>query len=126
MNESLFKYNEKIYAEEIIKRGFITNRKIKELQILSKYLKYKGMSIKEIEEYIINFCNKNISEFDYSIHFRMVNKVINYCKKPTNNLLIINSICVYQEEIEYVNNLDLSDIHKKVLFGLIIQNKINM
>lgn len=125
MNSNLFLYNEKLYAEHIISTGELGKHKTRELRILGKYYKYIGMSIVEIKDKIIEFCNDNVSGFDMDIDFRMINNIINYTKKNTSKLLIIESVPITDEELNFVNSVDLSYDHKKVLLGLIIHNKIN-
>jgi len=119
-----YKYNEKKYAEEILKKGFLTDYHLYELKILVKYFKSLGKKPKERKELIYQFCEKKVQDFNRVKYFKKINSALSYGSKKEAQLIIIERIQVTDSEIEYINNLDLDEIHKKVLFSLLVQNKI--
>lgn len=125
MNKNLFLYNERLYAEYVMSTGDLGKHKTRSLKILAKYYKHIGLSLVEVKEKIINFCKDNIKGFDIDVDFRMINNIVNYAKKNTSKLLIIDKVCITDGELKFVNDVELSEDHKKVLLGLIIQDKIN-
>jgi hypothetical protein len=119
-----FKYNEEKYAEVLLEKGFQTKYNNYELRILAKYYKYKGHKAKERKELLYEFCEKFIPNFNKVKYFTKINSALRYGSKRDNQLLVINEIPITDEEIVYINGLDIDYVYKKVLFTLLVQNKI--
>jgi hypothetical protein len=120
-----YKYNEEEYAKEIKERGFLTKYHTYELKILAKYYKSEGYKPKERKELLYAFCEKYIEKFNKVKYFKVINSALNYAKKKKNKLIIIDEIPIFDTEIEYINGLQLDYVYKKVLFTLLVKNKIN-
>lgn len=122
---SLNRYNELNYAENILENGFITKYIRYELKILAKYYKYNDMKYKQIEEKLYEFCNKYIPEFDEVKYFRLINHVMNYVRKKTSKLIMIDNIPITKSEFSYIDNIDFQYHHKVFLFCLLVKFKLN-
>jgi ribosomal protein L37E len=121
-----YRYNEKKYAETILKQGFLTQYHKYELKILVKYYKeILGKKASERKELIYKFCEDNIVNFNRVKYFKIINSALSYGSKGINKLISIESIPVTKNEIDYINSLELDDIHKKILFSFIVKNKLN-
>lgn len=125
MNKNAYKYNEKLYVENLLANNKFSKNETVDLKILAKYYKSKGFTNSQIKDLIVSFCEENIKQFNKDIHFKMINKVVNYIKKDSSNLLVIESIHITDKEFEYVKNYCGDDTEKIIILGLIIQNKIN-
>jgi hypothetical protein len=119
-----FKYNEEKYAEVLLEKGFQTKYFNYELRILAKYYKYKGHKAKKRKELLYEFCEKFIPNFNKVKYFTKINSALRHGSKRDNQLLIINEIPITDEEVEYINGLEIDCMYKKVLFTLLVQNKI--
>lgn len=120
-----YRYNETKYALKILESGFVTKYHVYELKILAKYLKHKGFKPKQRKELIYEFCQKHIEKFNRVLYFKTINSVINYSNKKESNLVDISNIDITETELEFIINSDLPLNEKKILFTLIVMNKIN-
>jgi len=121
-----FRYNEKKYAEEILKKGFLTQYHRYELKILVKYykeiLKEKASERKKL---VYEFCENNIVKFNRVKYFKIINSALAYGSKRINKLILVENIPITKNEIKYINGLKLENVHKKILFTFIVKNKLN-
>jgi hypothetical protein len=122
---SKFQYKERTYAKEIMSKGFITKHIKYELQLLVKYYKELGCKPKERKELIYQFCEKYLDGFDRVIHFKLINSVLNNGKNKSNVLVEIENIPLTKEELNYINNLEIDHDYKKVIFTLLVLDKLN-
>lgn len=120
-----FKYNEKKYAEHILKNGFSTKHLNNELRVLSKYYKELGHKPREREELLYKFCEENLEGFSKVEYFKRINAALNHAKKKENKLIEINEIHISKEELETVDQAEVNSTCKKVLFTLLVLNKLN-
>ena len=121
-----FRYNEKKYAEEILKKGFLTQYHRYELKILVKY--YKEVleeKASERKKLVYEFCENNIVKFNRVKYFKIINSALAYGSKRINKLILIESIPITKNEIKYINGLEIDSVHKKILFTFIVKNKLN-
>ena len=120
-----YKYNERKYAEKILKEGFLTNYYIYELKLVAKFYKKIGCKPKDRKELLYKFCEKHMENFNRVRFYKTINSILRFASKKTSKIIEIDKIPVYDEEVDYINNLDLNYHYKKVLFALLVQNKIN-
>jgi stress-induced morphogen len=120
-----YQYKEKSYAEDILKNGFTSNHIKHELKILVKYYKELGLKPKERKESLYDFCEKNLDGFDRVTHFKMVNSVLSYGMNKKNKLIEIESVPVTKSELTYIDSLDINHDYKKVIFTLLMLDKLN-
>ena len=62
-------YNEISYAKKMLNSGFLTNRRMYELNILAKYFYYIGYKPKEVKTKVIEFCNTHFENFNEEKYF---------------------------------------------------------
>lgn len=118
-------FKEKEYAEELLKKRKVSAAIKSDLKILAKYFKYQGMSYKEIEEKLYHFCEVKCKQwFNKVLHYSYIDSAVNFSKKKENVLVQIESIEVTKPEIEYIKSLNYEKIEKKILFGLLVHNKL--
>lgn len=111
-------YNEYNYAEQMIKRGFITKHYLKEVIILGKYLKYKDNSLNDIKAYLTDFCNKYIPEYNEVLFINFLKKAIKTIKK--SKLLIIDKISISKLEMDKIEQLSSVKARKFALTCLVL------
>jgi hypothetical protein len=122
---SKFQYKERTYAKEILSNGFITKHIKYELQLLVRYYKELGYKPKERKELVYKFCEKYLDGFDRVIHFKLINSSLNSCKNKDNVLVEIENIPITKEELIYIDNLYIDHDYKKVIFTLLVLDKLN-
>lgn len=120
-----FQYKERTYAKEILSKGFTSNHIKYELQLLVKYYKEFGHKPKERKELIYKFCEQYLEGFDRVIHYKLINSVLNHGSNRKNILVEIDSISITAEELAYIDNLDIDHTYKKVVFTLLVLDKLN-
>ncbi|EQC1535425.1 hypothetical protein [Clostridium botulinum] len=122
-----YKYNEKLYGEVLYNNGFQTNYIKSELVILIKYLKQiKGLSKKDTEKFIYNFCEKYLEGFNKVQYFRTIDSAIQKGRRCNNKLIIIENIPILKSELEYIDGLEVEHEYKKLLLAFIVHKKINL
>lgn len=119
-----YKYNELKYAQRIEQSGFLTKYHVYELTLLVKLWKQQGIKPKERKEKIYEFCEKHIKGFNKVKYFKKINSALNSGGKKNNPLIIIDEVPITENEIKYINNLQLDYSCKKILFSLLVNNKI--
>lgn len=118
------KFNEKTTVKKMMKSGFVDKKNIiSQLTSYGTYFKVKGCKEKEIEAEIIAFCEKNMKNFNYVKSFNTIKRVMENVK-GRDRLKEIGIMNVKKHEIDYINSLDLSIDHKKMLFTFLILGKI--
>lgn len=119
------KYNEKEYAEYIYNHGFLTKHRPYELKLLVKYFKSLGHKPKARKDMLYAFCEKYVDNFSKAKYFKVLNTALNYGGKKHNNLIVIDKIDITQQELDYITKQDIEYNLKKIMFTLLVQNKIN-
>lgn len=131
-----YKYNELDYAELIYNKGFQTKHIPTELRLVATYIKtILELKPKQLKIQMYDFCSKNIPEYNRARYYKIINKALNQAKKKTSILVKIESICIYDYEVDYINSLEIFDENneiskydyecKKVIFALLCQMKLN-
>lgn len=118
-------YKEKDYAEWLLKQRKLDNNASSDLRILGKYYISQDKSYKEVEKLLYNFCEKKYkSWFNKVTHYRLIDSVINYIRKPENKLVQIEKVNVSNSEIDYLESLNYEHFEKKILFSLLVFDKL--
>lgn len=121
-----YKYNEIQYAELIFRKGFQTKHIPTELRLLVLYCRdIVKLKPQEREKYIYEFCNKYISNFKKEKFFKTINKTLTNALNKKQKLVNIDKIDIYENEIQYINDLDIKYDYKKVMFTFMVQLKLN-
>lgn len=119
-------FNEKTYAEKIMKYGFLSYKIQFELKILAKYFKFvEEKPPKEVKEALIAFCERFMHGFNLNIHYSLINSTMNYLKSKKCKFIVIENIFVSEEFMQYFVNLDEDGDIKKFLFTLAVFGKIH-
>lgn len=121
----VYRFKERDYAKRIMEGGFQTRYMLYELKILAKYYKELGYKPKKREELIYKFCEEHIKNFNKVKYFRKIKTVLNYATNKKNKTLQIDKINITKSELNYINGLKISNLHKKVVFCLLVENKLS-
>lgn len=115
-------YKEIDYAETMLKEGFLSNKKMYEINILCKYFYNKGMKPKEVREKVYDFCYKNFESFNENLYGSKIDSVI----KSSNgkNIIQIDSVWLSRKELDFISSFKENNQFKRVLFGLFVIKKI--
>lgn len=118
-------YKEKDYAEWLLKQRKLDNNASSDLRILGKYYISQDKSYEEVEKLLYNFCEKKYkSWFNKVTHYRLIDSVINYIRKPENKLVQIEKVNVSNSELDFLESLDYEHFEKKILFSLLVFDKL--
>jgi hypothetical protein len=119
-------FDEKEYALKLLQDGYIRkNKKLKDIFILAKYFKYKGLSRLQACKEVIKFINK----FDDSIYSYIKYQLKKYAIKTVKNAYTKNytlrfDVKIELSEHELMSLLKLKTIgEKQVMFVLFVLNK---
>lgn len=115
-------FNEISYAKKMLDNGFLSNKKMYEISVLSKYFFFLGYSQQDVKDSVFDFCQKNLEKFNQSKYNEKINKIINTSQK--NKIVEIGSIPIYESDKEFVESIGESQQFKQVLFGFIVYSKI--
>ena len=114
-------FNEKIYAENLLKDGFTDYLIWKDLLILSKYFRYNGQKRAEIKKSIIEFYKK------FSIYNETIAgaKIDNAVKKSEKYILRISpDISITKSEVEKIRLLKNYKL-EKICFVMLVMSRSN-
>lgn len=125
MTNLRYKYNEKEFAEHILKNGFGSRFIKTELKTLVKYFKNQGKKPNEREKLIYSFCEQHIKNFNKVLYFKTINSSLSYGQRKDSQLIVIEHIDIYKSELKYIDELDLDIKYKKLLFTLLVFDKLN-
>lgn len=118
-------YKEKDYVEALLKkRSFDVGAK-GDLKVLAKYYKDQGKTYKEIEALLYEFANtKGKKWFKKAVHFKLIDSAVNITRRKDNVIVQIESIGIHKKELEYIDSLPYSYVEKKILFAMLVINKL--
>jgi len=118
-------FNELEYAEKMLKSGFISDKYIKELNILAKYCN-KSLNLKtdEVKKKLKEFCKKHLPEYNEVLHLDMITKATQYGVKKKNTLVQINPITITKNELTKIESLHDVKL-EKIAFVALVLSKID-
>jgi len=109
-------YNELAYARFLIKNGLVAY-KARDITIISKYYKSLGWKNKDIQDFLLAKCEKEIPEFNINILYRsFLSAIKKGCDEKNNPPIVVKPIRVTRAEIDWFDHLQYSDVDKKILF----------
>lgn len=121
-----YKYKEREYAEIIFKNGIQTKYVFTELRLLVLYYKeFLNLKPKQRRDKLYEFCEKEIPGYKREKYYKLINKALDAATKKDQKLIQIDSIPIFEEELTYINSLNIDYNFKKVLFTFMIQMKLN-
>jgi len=80
---------------------------------------------KERKERLSKFCEKNIENYHRAKYFKIINKALNYASNKKNNLITVEKIDIYNNEVNYINHLNIDYQYKKLMFAFLVQMRLN-
>lgn len=122
-----YKYDEISYAEKIYKENiFITKHIPTELRLLVLYYRdILKMKAKERKIALVQFCGKNIPNYNRASHYKIVNRALQKGSNSKQKLIKVEKVDIYKDEIEYINSLEIDFQYKKLLFAFLVQMRLN-
>ncbi|MCM3387312.1 hypothetical protein M3649_04085 [Ureibacillus chungkukjangi] len=114
-------FDEKKYAEKMLKKGFFTkNKNVYELHILAKYYFYIGKTKDEVKELLTKFCNKYVEYFNMDEWYGVINRTISTASR--GNLVTDKHVDITKSELDTIQTL--KDIREqKLAFALLVLYK---
>ena len=92
--------------------------------MLVKYWKKCDIKPKQRKQKLYEFCRQYIENFNEVLYFKKINYILRNGSKKDNPLIIIEKIPITDNEIEYINSLDMDYNFKKILFTLLVEIKV--
>jgi len=120
MNHREIIFDEFDEAKKILKQGFKNNHINKyELCVLAKYWKYLKNNVKDIKQNLIEFCERNSTEFNIIIYNDLIKEVLRYTEKY--DLKMKSPVIITESELKYIKQCP--EKYGKILFAMIILAK---
>lgn len=132
-----YKYNEIEYAQLIYKNGLQSPNHIPaQLRLTATYMRrILGYKPKKLKEEFEKWCSLHIPDYNKASYYKIVNRAINQAVQKNSTLIKLDSVPVYKEELDYLNNCLIFDENhleyenscfcRKLMFTLMVQLKIN-
>lgn len=132
-----YKYNELEYAKKILEHGFQSPQHLPtELRLVATYMRrilnYKP---KELKEEFYKWCELHIDGYNRVLYYKTINCAINKAIKKGSCLIAVESVKIYQDELDYIINSSIvdHDNHKyiysydcqKLMFTFLVRSKLN-
>lgn len=106
----------------MLSSGFLTNKRMYELNILAKYFFYLGYKPKEVQERVVDFCNNYFDSFSEAKYFDKIQSILNNAKKVS--IIEVGTIQITEKEVEFINSIKEPFKFNDVLFCLLVIKKI--
>lgn len=106
----------------MLSSGFLTNKRMYELNILAKYFFYLGYKPKEVQERVVDFCNNYFDSFSEAKYFDKIQSILNNAKKVP--IIEVGTIQITEREVEFINSIKEPFKFNDVLFCLLVIKKI--
>lgn len=114
-------FDEKLYAEELLRKGFKTkNKNVYELNILCKYFFYEELDENEVKKKLVKFCEKHVEYFDIDEWYKIINNTIRSAKQGT--LKTGKEVNITQKELDTIQSIE-GLREQKVAFTLLVLYK---
>lgn len=126
MNKTWVKYHQKTYAETINRQGFQNMRLwAYELRLLAMLYKEQGQKPKEIRDSLVAFCTTRYPDTPERHWLVAIGKAVNFAEKKGNVLVECPYVDMYTEEIDFIDEQEISEEAKRVLFAIMVQKKLD-
>jgi hypothetical protein len=114
-------FDEKKYAEKMIKGGFQTKHKnVYELNILSKFYFSQGKGIDEVKELVVKFCEKYVDYFNIDEWYKVINKTIEIAEK--SKFITRKVVKITEKELNQIHQLEKLN-EQKIAFVMLVLYK---
>lgn len=112
---------EKEYAEQRLKEGFTRQGAFNDLLIVAKYFRYLGKNTPQVEQALIDFCEKFSADYIKIIYEKRIKDAVRKSKDVP--LRIFSPIGITRKELESIRSV--SDYRaQKVLFTMLVTSKM--
>jgi hypothetical protein len=91
---------------------------------MAKYYKSQDKKPAEIRKALKELCEEKIEHYNEVKYFQVINRSVEQSKKSENVLVDVGEISFNEDELKFIDGLDVDVIHKKVLFSILCINKI--
>ena len=126
MNKDYIKYHQRTYAELIFENGFQNMREWPyEIRLLAMLFKSQGQKSREIRENLTVFCTTKYPDIPVRFWLVAIGKAVSFVEKKYNVLVECPYVDMYTDEIDYIDEQDISDGAKRVLFAIMVQKKLD-
>lgn len=121
-----FKYKDMLYAEYIYNNGFSKKFFNTEIKLLSLYVRdIIGITKKsERKKFLCEFCSKHLIDYNRMKYYKTINSAISYSSNKRNKLITIDSVPIYDCEIDFLQSHRLTNDEEKLLFTLLVIYKL--
>jgi hypothetical protein len=113
-------FDEQKYALSLLEHGFSKRMSGTDLLILAKYYRSLGKSEKEVEESIMSFCETFEPEYNETIYYEKINRIVRSSRNK--NLRISESVPITQFEIDEIRGIKKYR-YEKVMFVMLVLGK---
>lgn len=136
-NSTIYKYRELDYAKMLYQNGLCSSRYLKtELRLVATYMRRElNYKPKRLKEEFNHWCEEHMDQYNPVLHYKLMNAAIRAAVKKGSTLIQLDSIPIYQPELDYIMAAPLRpadpaipelDYHcRKLMFTLLCQLKIN-
>lgn len=116
-------FDEKKHAEQMIKKGFLTNHKnVYELFILAKYYFYINNNKKDVKDLLIEFCKKHKEYFNLDEWYKIINRTVSLAEQ--SKLITGKTVKITKNELNVIQQLeDLRE--QKLAFTMLVLYKFH-
>lgn len=118
-------YNELAWAKYLLVHGMKTYR-ARDVTTICKYYKLMGWKNRDIRKHVIQLCEDQIPDFNINILYKsLLSAIKKGCDIDKNPPIIVAPLQITMVEINWFNELDLSEVDKKILFTWYVLSQIS-
>lgn len=119
-----YTYKEKDKAIEIERGGFSPLINFSDVHIMCKYYRSLGLKRNQTARKIYDMCKVHNREFEHTKLKTTVDGILNKVYDKKKDIIQVDSINIYQEELDFINGLKVKYNAKKLLFAFLCFKKI--
>lgn len=125
------KYNELEVARNLYENGLQNMNSIgNELRLIAIYIRrVLDLKPKQLREQMYEYAEKYIIGYKREKYYPIINRAINNAVKKGSCLISIESIPVFQSELDYINSVEIESTHeyecRKLMFTILTKMKLN-
>lgn len=119
-----YTYKERDKAIEIERVGLSPLLNFSDIHIMCKYYRGLGLKRSQTTRKIYDMCKVHNREFEHTKLKTTVDGILNKVYDKKKDIIQVDSINIYQEEIDFINGLKVKYNAKKLLFAFLCFKKI--
>lgn len=126
MTKDYIKYHQRTYAEKIYRDGFQNMKQWPyEIRLLALLFKDQGQKPSEVRDSLIAFCTAHYPDTPVRYWLVAIGRAIKFIQKRDSILVECPYVDMFVEEINFIDEQDISDAAKRVLFVIMVQKKLD-